>query len=191
MRNEYYIGLLLLSVLACSAGCKKDPALTNNSVTGSAGTFSALVDGVPFASDPFSIDSNTGQYLGAFATRVPGILSQYQLSIIGQKNNPNDTGHTSITLFVSAATVQSYSSLNSQTGTDFCLLSYAHGIDSIQKIWLSDSSAAHAGNVTITTLDTVHMLVSGTFSFTGYSAGAAPATHTISQGVFKNVPIEP
>jgi hypothetical protein len=187
--HKYYIAILFtgLLLLAC---CKKDAQIKPPPATSSA-TFSALVDGVVFTSDPFSIDSITGQYLGAFATRVPGILSQYQLSITGQKNNPNDTSHTSLSLFTSAAAVQSYSSSNPAGGTDFCLLSYAHGIDSVQHIWLTDSSAAHSGTVQITQVDTVNMLVSGTFSFTGYSSTSTPAAHTVTRGTFTNVPIEP
>jgi hypothetical protein len=189
MMNKYSVAILLASLLLLDC-CKKDPQIKPGSGS-STSSFSALVDGVLFTSDPFSVDSATGQYLGAFATRVPGLLMQYQLSITGQKNNPNDTSHTSINLYTSAASVQSYSSSNIQTGTDFCLLSYAHGIDSVQNIWLTDSSAAHSCTVQITKVDTVNMLVSGNFSFTGYSSTAAPATHTITQGTFTNVPIEP
>ena len=184
--NKYYTTSLLFIGLLSLYCCKKDTIPPITPIT-STGLFSAKVDTTSFSSDPFSIDSLTGQYLGTYASIVGGTTPQ--LSVIGQKNNPNDTSHTSISFFTATVALGRYTSALPVSAPGFCDFKYARGIVGNEVVWHTDGP--DSGSVIITKLDTINKLVSGTFSFTAFSVSASPATHVITQGVFTDVSVKP
>lgn len=156
---------VLLLTLPVFFSCHKETSATKSG--GLNGDFRALVNGV----DWIAADTSKSAYMLAGVINITGIsVDNKQLSI-----TLNDTVTGVYTLNASSTSFAAYAD-NSSSG----LFAYSTNAS-------MDTSKA-GGIVTITSIDKVHRLISGTFSFKVYQGSVLDTTVlNITQGVFYNL----
>jgi hypothetical protein len=169
--------LLAFSVLLCLVSCKKEiTELPPETQTG-ANTFGAKVNGSLFAPQGFG------------SLPADDILEVRRLPskdvIINARNFASSPNEKEFELRIKAVTAVGVYPLNVTTTQGTSAASYGYYIKrnvTPQNEWIT--SATYTGSVTITKLDTVNRIVSGTFAFNALNLYNAPEPLSVTEGRF-------
>ncbi|MDB5282274.1 MAG: hypothetical protein JWO06_1349 [Bacteroidota bacterium] len=188
-RIQVNILMIAITLISAIPSCKK-----SNSTTPSCGNglLCATVDGTGYTASAYNTSTTGGffgiggttTYNGSYAQLIPvsGTVGGYNLVVVGNNGTPNASATYQLDFTIKQLPTNgaTYSTAAGSASFDY----YA-GSTSNQLHYVSDSS--HTGSVTISNIDTVNNLVSGTFSYAVVEAPGnnyTPTTHNITSGSF-------
>ncbi len=181
------MGLGAAVLMLTLSACKKN---NNTAETCGSGLLCAHVDGVSYTASPYnshsSIFSGTS-YNGSYGQLVASSNSTggYYMNVAGNNGDGNNDATWEIDFHITQLPVAG-STYTTQAGS--ASFDYYAGTTSNQLHYTTDAS--HMGSVTITSIDTVNNMVSGTFSFeanTPSGQSQTPPTHSITSGSFTDL----
>jgi hypothetical protein len=191
--------VLCLAMLSLTLiqSCQKNNAVSPSISSCGTGLLCAVTDGISFTSDPYSFIPASGTNTGTWAT--VNISGGYIIVLNGQKlvTKP-DTAYSSS---ISMSIVTDYLPVRGRTYSNDSVMTravitmtYDSGYTLLQvpgnphydfPYHSNSVDAITPGYITISNMDTIQNLVSGTFAFTAYGSGSSKAI--VTNGTFTNV----
>jgi len=182
---QLFLATFAIISLTVINSCKKSS--TN---TCSSGLLCANVDGNNYTADPYN--SSTGffgnsTYNGSYAQMVGSGTNTggYYMKVYGNNGLPGSNATWQIDFMITQLPANG-GTYSTQAGS--ASFEYFTGTGGNQEQYVTDAS--HSGTVTISSIDTINNLISGTFSYTATETAGqnyTPTQHLITAGSFTNV----
>ncbi|MDZ4807600.1 MAG: DUF6252 family protein [Bacteroidota bacterium] len=159
------------------ASCKKEVSELPSATQTGTNTFGAKVNGqlwAPQGFGPFPADN----LLDATFNSATGML------LINARNFSSSPNETSFEILIANVTGPGTYQLNTTTsraGSKSYALYFKNRLNPVEE-WMT--TADYTGSVTITKLDVVNLIVSGTFQFEAVSSNTPPTIKSITEGRF-------